>query len=359
MSYCLKSMGFFIAMSMLVDANACTGIRLKTEDNNIIYGRTMEFGEPLHSKIMYVPKGFGFQGSAESGKNNGMTWTVKYPFVGASAYDLPFTIDGVNSQGLAVGIFYFPSYAKYASPSKSQREKSIGPWQLPTYLLSQYSTVEEVKKALSTIDVVSIGFKKEMPPLELHYVVHDASGKSLVIEYIDGKLVTYDNPLGVISNAPSFDWHMTNLATYDNLHPNNTLSKTVDGITLKSVGQGSGMMGLPGDFTPPSRFVRAALFTQYHVPAKSGSEGIFNAFHILNQFDIPKGSVRGKDALNNESMAYTQWTSAANLKDKKYYYHTYTQRNVGMIDLMKMDSNTKEIQFFPMDKTVHPVDGVF
>lgn len=331
--------------------SACTGVRITAEDNAVVYGRTLEFAQDLKSEIVYIPKDTEYVGISETGVNNGKKWKTRYPITGTSAYHMPYVVDGINTAGLAVGIFYFPSYAQYIAPTKENQSKRIGPWQLPTYLLSQYATIDEVKKGLESIDVIAASLDKQQPTLDIHYVVHDANGKSLVIEYVKGKLITYDNPIGVITNDPEFSWHLTNLSNYINLGVNNVPPVDFSGKKIGALGQGTGLLGLPGDFTPPSRFIRAVVFSQSYLPAKTGEEGVFDVFHILNQFDIPKGSVRGKTG-NTTEMEYTQWTSAANLKEKKYHYHTYDHRDVGTIDLMSMDPNIKDVQYFPMDKSV-------
>src|SRR3984893_7212460 len=180
---------------------------------------------------------------------------------------------------------------------------------------------------------------------EANYIVHDASGKSIVIEYVGGKLNVYDNPLGVFTNSPAFDWHMTNLRNYVNFSMTNVPAVKLGSVTLEPFGQGSGMLGLPGDFTPPSRFVRAVAFSQSVLPSKTGNGAVLEAFHILNQFDIPKGASREheKDAHGNVLADYTLWTSASDLKTKRYYFRTYDNSQIRMLDLMKMDLDAKDI----------------
>src|SRR5690606_6140997 len=120
-------------------------------------------------------------------------------------------------------------------------------------------------------------------------------GAAIVIEPVEGQLAVYDNPLGVITHSPSFAWHMTNLRNYIALSPRNVPPIEVDGEMLAQLGQGSGMLGLPGDFTPPSRFVRAAVFSASAVPAQTAAEGVPQVFHILNNFDIPIGVARAEE----------------------------------------------------------------
>jgi choloylglycine hydrolase len=178
----------------------------------------------------------------------------------------------------------------------------------------------------------------------VHYVVQDASGAAIVIEYIDGRLRVFDNPLGVITNAPTFDWHMTNLRNYVKMSPTVAPPLKLDGMTLSSFGQGSGMLGIPGDFTPPSRFVRAVAYGQSVEPVASGEEVVLQAFHILNNFDIPKGSVRDKlDAQGNVVCEQTQWTSVCDLKAKRFYFRTFENSRIRSLDLMSMNVDGKEI----------------
>ncbi|MBS0290012.1 MAG: choloylglycine hydrolase family protein [Proteobacteria bacterium] len=330
---------------------ACTGIRIKAKDDAVVSARTMEFAQDLESTIIYIPKGVNYVGTTKLGEQNGKKWDVKYAIAGVSGFHLPHILDGINTQGLSFGLFYFPNYAEYPALTKQNQDKSLAPWELGTYLLSRNASVDEVLADLKNVNVVSASWKEGMEVPACHYIVHDKTGKSLVIEYVNGKLTTYDNKLGVITNAPTFDWHMTNLSNYVNLSVNNVPPVDFSETDISGFGQGTGMLGLPGDFTPPSRFVRAVVFTQASVPTLSGEEGIFHAFHILNQFDIPKGAVRNKSG-NNTQIEYTQWTAAGNLKEKKYYYHTYYHRDVHQIDLMNMDQNIKKVEWYPMTQDV-------
>jgi choloylglycine hydrolase len=116
-------------------------------------------------------------------------------------------------------------------------------------------------------------------------------------------------------------------------------------VTLQPTGQGSGMLGLPGDFTPPSRFVRAVAFSQSLLPSKTGGDAVLQAFHVLNNFDIPKGAARDeqKDAHGNVSADYTLWTSAIDLKAKRFHFRTYENSQIRMVDLTKMALDGKDL----------------
>jgi choloylglycine hydrolase len=273
-------------------APACTGITIKPKDGSIIFARTLEFAVDLKSNVLIVPRGKEFVGTAP-GDKPGLRWKTKYGVVGANAFDLPVVVDGLNEKGLSVGLFYFPGFAKYQDVKAEDFAKSLAPWELGFFLLG---TCSDVKEAIAAAKSVRVGkvVQKDMgfvPPV--HFIVTDASGKSVVLEHIDGELKVHANPLGVMANSPTFDWHMTNLSNYVTMTSKNIEKIDLAGKEIKGLGQGSGMLGLPGDFTPPSRFVRAVAFSKSALPVEKAKDGVLQAFHILNQFDIPKGAARG------------------------------------------------------------------
>jgi choloylglycine hydrolase len=318
---------------------ACTGIRITAEDGSIIYARTLEFGANLHSDVVFLPRQYEFIGTTASGKP-GLIWKSKFAAVGLNAYGFNLLVDGVNEHGLAAGGFYLPGFADYQSINPGEESQAIAPWELITWMLTNFTNVDEVRAALPGIKVAAapLAEKAGVPPL--HYIAHDESGKSLVIEYVDGKLYTYENPIGVITNSPTFDWHLINLRNYVNLTATNVPPVDFDGVKLSQLGQGSGLRGLPGDFTPPSRFVRAVALSQDAFPGQNGEETVREAFHILDSFDIPRGVVRPAEG-DREAFEYTQWTSASDLKNRKFYFHTYDNRRVRSVELMKFDLDAK------------------
>ncbi len=328
----------------LQTAEACTGIRLIAEDGTVVHARTLEFAVDLHSDVLMVPRGYARIGTTPDGKE-GLKWKAKYASVGANGVGLPVLFDGLNEKGLAAGMFYFPGSAGYLPYTAADASKTISQWEVISWILENFASVADVKANIGKIVVASSVFEGWGFAPEAHYIVHDASGKTIVIEYVGGKLNLYDNPLGVLTNTPAFDWQMTNLRNYVNFSINNVPPVKLGPLTLEPFGQGSGMLGLPGDFTPPSRFVRAVAFSQSVLPSKTGNDAILEAFHILNQFDIPKGAAREheKDAHGNVLADYTMWTSAADLKTKQYFFRTYENSQIRMVDLMKMNLNGKDI----------------
>src|SRR5881394_848050 len=321
-------------------AHACTGIRLTAQDGTVVHARTMEFAIDIHSDVIMVPRGYERVGTTPDGKE-GLKWKAKYASTGANGVELPVLFDGLNEKGLAAGTFYFPTSAGYMPYTAADAGKTIAQWEVGSWILENFASVEEVKANIGNVVVFGgWGFAPEA-----HYIVHDAAGKSIVIEYVGGKLNVHDNPLGVLTNSPSFDWHMNNLRNYVNFSMTNVPPVQLGSIKLLPFGQGSGMLGLPGDFTPPSRFVRAVAFSHSVFKPKTGDDAVLEAFHILNQFDIPKGAAREheKDEHGNVLADYTIWTSASDLKTKRFYFRTYENSQIRVVDLMKMNLDAKEI----------------
>lgn len=322
----------------------CTGIRLTATDGTVVCARTLEFAVDLESEVLVLPRGLARAGVTPDGRN-GLSWMTKHASVGANGVGLPFIFDGLNECGLSVGTFYFPGSAGYMAYRTSEAANTIAPWQVGSWLLETCASVDEVRARIGEVVVPAVvleawGFS---PPV--HYVVHDASGSSLVIEFIDGVIHLHDNPLGVMTNSPAFEWHMTNLRNYVNLSYESATTLHVGPIDLAPLGQGSGMLGLPGDFTPPSRFVRAAAFSRTVLPSATGDEAVLEAFHILNNFDIPRGAARGteRDEHGNAPADYTTWTSANDLAARRFYFRTYDSSRIRQVDLMKMDLDAGEI----------------
>jgi choloylglycine hydrolase len=334
---------------LVASATACTGIRLTAADGTVVQARTMEFGVDMQSNVIVVPRGYERTGTTPDGKP-GLKWTSKYASVGANGVNLPIMIDGVNDQGLAAGLFYFPGTAGYMAYSAEQADKSLAPWELGSWILENFATVAEVKAAIGEIVVAEVELKAWGFCPGAHFIVVDAAGAAIVVEYVGGKLNVYDNPLGVITNSPAFDWHMTNLRNYIKFTPTDAPPLVLDGVTLKGFGAGSGMLGMPGDFTPPSRFVRAVAYSQSAEPTPTGETVVLQAFHVLNNFDIPKGAILdvAKDAEGNAIADQTQWTSVCDLKAKKFYFRTFANSQIRSVDLGALNVDGGEIQTISM-----------
>ena len=331
------------AVMAVTQATACTGIMLRAKDGSTVSGRTLEFGIFIDTDVVLVPRGMAFTGLTPLG--DGMEWKATYAAVGAIAFGNLAILDGMNEKGLSVGAFYFPTFAGYTETTEANRATSLSMADFPNWLLTSFATVEEVRAAIAAGKVaiaptILPGWPPEVQPF--HYVVYDRTGASIVIEPVAGSLQVFDNPLGVITNSPGFDWHMTNLRNYIALDPRNVPSITVDDTTFRALGQGTGMLGLPGDFTPPSRFVRAAVFSATAVPPADAASGVLQVFHILNAFDIPVGVARDESG-GQMHTDYTIMTAARDPQALQYFWKTYDDQTIRMVDMTKLDLDADHV----------------
>ncbi|MFA6357970.1 MAG: choloylglycine hydrolase family protein [Candidatus Omnitrophota bacterium] len=310
---------------------ACTDFQVKAKDGTVVIGRSMEFPVDLHSKAIIVPIGEQFVSINNKGAK-GITWTNKYGFLGIDAYNLKNCyVEGFNEEGLAFDALMFTG-AEYqeAVPGKFVTVNDFGSW-----IMGNFATVEEVKGALSKMNVAGNNLKETGGELYMHVAVHDALGKNLVIEFIGGKVKVYDNPLGVMTNRPDFEWQINNLRNYINLEAQDKKTRMLNGLKLEPTGVGSGLLGLPGDWTPPSRFVRVAFSLDASLSAKDALEAVNLAEHLLNVVDIPKGVIEENPAPLVHMQGYAQWVVIKDLTNRILYYKTYENTAWKMIDLKK------------------------
>ena len=318
---------FILVLAFSNLAYACTDFILVNENKNAVVGRSMEFGINLNSTIVIIPKG---QRKVSLIKNKrGLSWTSKYGFVGVRSLDI--IVDGMNEKGLSFALLWFPG-AKYPENNLTSISNTLDLKELGNWTLGSFSTVDEVKTALLKIDLWVHEIQKlhEIPPV--HFIFHDKKGKSIVVEFIDGKIQILDNPIGVLTNDPKFEWHVTNLRNYINLSNINKGKAVFDGTVISPTGQGTGLLGLPGDWTPPSRFVRIAVIKDFVKKTKTAQANVNLAFHLLNTVDIPYGVVR---SFIGKEYDYTKWAVVKDLSNQRFYYRTYKDLRIRGFDLQK------------------------
>lgn len=334
--------GFYAA-----DADACTGISLVARDGSHVVARTVEWAAtPMQCGYVVVPRGHDQQSYTPTGAN-GLKYKAKYGYVGIYTEYEPFIVEGINETGLAAGLFFFPNYGDYAPYDKAADAKTLCDMQFVSWVLSQFSSIDQVKEGIKNIDLVTLNHNIGA----VHWRIAEPNGRMVVLEVVNGVPHFYENTLGVLTNAPGFNWHMTNLNNYINLEPGSAPDHTIKkGITLKALGHGSGMLGLPGDFTSPSRFVRATFFQTTAPMWDNGFETVIQAFHILNNFDIPIGSQHAMADIPKGLPSATQFTSATDQDAMKFYYRTAWNSNIRCIDLMGIDFRKVKYQSHPLDK---------
>ena len=229
---------------------------------------------------------------------------------------------------------------------------AISQLEFATWLLGSFSTVKEVREALE-MESFPLVFEKKLLEytFELHYSVTDKTGDSIIIEFTDQGRKIHENPVGVMTNSPPYDFHMLNLRNYVQLskyaHEDFVLGET----PFKPVGEGSGLLGMPGDLTPPSRLVRVATLANFATPVKTGAEAVNLAFHVLNSVDIPKG-VAGRE--DQQLFAdYTSWKVAKDLTNNALYYYDYNDLTVRVMYL----DNVQPGQRLKIKVEAHEVGG--
>lgn len=326
-------------------AEACTSIRIKTTDGLVFYARTLE-GQSFNSTISVIPKGTQYIGTLPNGAQDGARWTAKYGIVGMNALGLPMIIDGINEKGLVVGNLMFPGFAGYEPYEAKESSRTIANWEAATWILSNFATVDEVRKGIKDIRVCDES-NSAVGPLALHFVLHDTTGDCLVIEYVNGERKVYDNPIGVMTNSPSFDWQLINLSNHMNVSATNVKPFDINGVKVAGLGQGTGMLGLPGDYTPPSRFVRMVALVNSALPVTGADAGLNLVMTLIDNVDIAKGTVR--DVSDKEPLYdFTDWSVAADIAGKKYYFRTYDNKDWRYVDVDKALAGTTGIMSIPI-----------
>lgn len=237
-------------------AIACTGIALTAADGSYVQSRTIEWARGvLQSEYVVIPRGQRLRSFTPSGAD-GMVFTSKYGVVGLAVVQKEFIAEGINEAGLSAGLFFFPQYGGYEQYDPAQSDRTLADLQLVAWILTQFSTIDQVKAAIASVRVVGLE-----PSSVVHWRIGEPSGRQVVLEIVGGVPHFYENEVGVLTNAPGFEWQLTNLNNYVNLYSGDAPARRLSGITLRPIGGNSGFLGLPGDATPPSRFVRAGVLS--------------------------------------------------------------------------------------------------
>jgi choloylglycine hydrolase len=333
---------------------ACTGITLKAKDGSVVVARTVEWAlsDAQHNKVLVVPRNKRFQALTPEGQNS-KVWTGTYGFVTLTAYGQSYGPDGLNEEGLYVGVYYLPGFAEYATYDPADAENSMSVGDLMQWMLSSFKTVDELLAELQSVKVV--GVKNEDfggADLPFHFKVSDPSGASKIIEIVNkGEIKVYEPYLGVITNSPTYDWHVTNQRNYLRLSNLPNAAQNFSGYELKPLGGGSGLLGMPGDFTPPSRFTRAAAFTASCRPLENSLEAVLESFRILDNFNIPLGAQIPTEHIPKDISSATQVTTSSDLQNRVFYYHTMWNRQIRKIDLAAIDFATVDEQILDDDQS--------
>jgi choloylglycine hydrolase len=340
----------------------CTDFLLQAadKDNSVVVGRSMEFGEDLGSQILVGGRGTKKQSGAPDSPMGGLSWTAKYGYVGlnVAGLDLPHLIcDGMNEKGLSIGALWLPGYTRY-SPTVSSKPQALDVKLFTNWVLGNFATVAEVKTGLTGVQIWSSSLMSTKIPI--HFSIHDASGTSVVIEFLEGNTqgLVQSNTVGVLTNAPPFAWQLSNIGNYVGLSSVDAAPITIGGTPYPPPGHGSGMRGVPGDSTPPSRFVRLLFQKQFATQPANSADASNLALHLLNTVDIPLGTsaAQQEQKASKGNDDYTQWVVVKALTARTFSYRTAGNPTLMQINFADLDLGNAGEAAYPMPKEATYID---
>lgn len=306
----------------------CTAITYNTKDH--YFGRNLDLEYSYKETVTITPRNYPFKFRKVNDINE------HYAIIGMAyvADNYPLYYDAINEKGLGIAGLNFPDNADYKQEDESK--DNVAPFEFIPWVLSQCASIKEVKELLNKINLVDLSFSKELPVSPLHWIISDKE-KSITVESVKEGLKVYDNEVGVLTNNPTFDIHMFNLNNYMNLSiepPKNNFSKN---LNLKTYSRGMGALGLPGDLSSASRFVKATFTKMNSLSGNSEKESISQFFHILSSVYQQRGCVH----MGEDKYEITIYSSCCNLDKGIYYYTTYENSQITGIDINKenLDGN--------------------
>lgn len=304
----------------------CTAVTYKTKD--FYFGRTLDYEFSYCDEVTITPRNYPF-----SFKYLGEINT-HYAMVGMSyvANDYPLYYEAINEKGLGIAGLNFVGNAHYHDFIEGK--DNIAQFELIPFILSKCTTVNEVKNLLNNINIVNIPFSEDLPVAQLHWIIADKD-ECITVESVNDGLKIYDNPVGVLTNNPPFDKQMFQLNNYMHLSPKNPENTFSNKLNLESYSRGMGALGLPGDLSSQSRFIKASFTKMNSVSGDSESESVSQFFHILGSVDQQRGCCE----LDNGEYEITIYTCCCNASKGIYYYTTYDNHQITAVDMNRENLN--------------------
>lgn len=311
--------------------------------NSLFFGRNMDIEYRFGEKVVITPREYSFDLKKED------TYKNRYAIIGMANVtdDYPLYAEACNEKGLCMAGLNFPFNAKYAKEKNAYRF-ALAPYEIIPFVLGSCADLNEAEKALENTDIVGIDFKSTMPCAPLHWIIADQGG-SIVVEYGEEGMKIYDNPYGVITNNPPFPYHTENVRQYMNLKAEYPEEGFCKSAKLTSFGVGGGAVGLAGDWTSPSRFVRAVFCKENSLAysgAKESIDCVSEVFHILDSVAMPAGSVLTKDGKVDK----TTYSCCIDAAQGAYYYKTYSNSRLNKVAMNDENKSGKTLCVFPLNE---------
>ena len=303
----------------------CTAITYKTSD--VYFGRTLDIECSYGEEVIVAPRNFPL--SFRHAKGQGSHYAIIG--MGTVRDGYPLYYDAANEYGLGMAGLNFPTNACYF-PLREAKE-NLSPFEFIPWILGQCKSVKEAREYLSSLNLCNTPFSKDLPLSPLHWMIADRD-EAIVVESVKGGLQIYENPVGVLTNNPPFSYHLLHLCDYMALSKEPPVARFGKDF-LVPYSRGMGAMGLPGDFSSASRFVRVAFVRENSVSDTDEMSSVSQFFHILGAVE----HIRGCVLLDDGKYEITAYTSCINLSRGIYYYTTYENRAISAIDLHRCDLN--------------------
>ncbi|MCI1283265.1 MAG: choloylglycine hydrolase family protein [Lacticaseibacillus songhuajiangensis] len=317
----------------------CTSFTYEDADGKWYLSRTMDFTFELGGRPVVIPRGWHFKGGVD-----GVEFNAELGFVGAGRnVGQYFTVDGVNEAGFGAATLYFTE-SKY-SDAPVAGKTNLASYELVSYLLGHFHTVGELRDQLDSLNIVAVpnAFMGNIV-VPLHWIVADDSGDCAVLEMENDGLQLYDNPVGVMTNSPDFTWHVKNLNNYAQLRPTQAAGAQYGNLAAQGFGAGTGAVGLPGDYTSVSRFVRMAFLRQNGEKVSGQAAAVNTLSHLMNSVDIP----RGVKVMEDGGLDYSQYRGYSALSDRTYFMQPYDDQTITKVQLTEELLNADEPTEFPL-----------
>ncbi len=319
----------------------CTSIAMNTED--FYFGRTMDIEYSFNEKVVFTPRNYPIAFRRND------TLRRHYAMLGMASVveDYPLYAEAVNERGLCIAGLNFPDNAYYP-PRADPLKKNISPFELILWICAKCASVTDAKELLASTQLTDIPFSDDLPLAPLHWHIADREC-SIVLESTRNGLEIYDNPVGVLTNNPGFNFQTTNLCQYMNLTTTCPKNCFTNIKSLVPFGQGLGSFGLPGDYSPASRFVKAAYLSMNSVCEKDEMSSVSQLFHILDSVSMIRGSV----VTSGELYDTTTYVCCMNATQGRYYYKTYSNSQLTAVDLRKENMDADSLKTYPLMTEPH------
>lgn len=315
----------------------CTAVTYKSSD--FYFGRTLDFDVSYGEETVVMPRNFNLKFRKTDG-------SIKYAVVGTALVvdGYPLFFDAANEAGLCAAGLRFEKNARYGEYKEGFY--NVAQFEFIPYILGKCGSVAEAKEILSKINITNEAFDKKLSPSPLHWMIADKNG-AITVESVAGGIKIYDNSVGVLTNNPPFEFQIQNLCNYASLSPRQP--KNLFGAPLDMYSRGMGALGLPGDLSSQSRFVRAAFARRFSKKCKGERKCVCQTFHILDFVSQPLGCCE----VEGGGEEYTAYAACYNADKGIYYLKTYFGNRITAVDMRKEDLNGEKLRLFP-----HTADDV-